>query len=190
MSLFVVFLFIHFSLSILYSTWVKSYSSFSFPSSLFHLAEYSQDLSKLLQMGIFHLFNGWVVFCCIYVPHLPYPIIHWKRLFPCPSFCEWCCNEHRGTHSFIFMKSVFKLFRCITRKGIAGSYSSSILNFWGNIYTVSIVTVPYYSPISSEGFLFSTFSPTFVISCLIETTILTSVRWISLWFQFAFSPYN
>ena len=35
-------------------------------------------------------FYGWVIFHCIYVPHLLYPFIcHWTiRLFPCPGYCK------------------------------------------------------------------------------------------------------
>ena len=33
------------------------------------------------------LFNGWVIFHCVYVPQLSYPFICWwtSRLFPCPT---------------------------------------------------------------------------------------------------------
>ena len=47
-------------------------------------------------------FYGWVIFHCIYVPQLLYPFIcRWtSRLFPCPSYCKYCCNEHGGTCLF------------------------------------------------------------------------------------------
>ena len=35
----------------------------------------------------------------MYVPQLSYPFIcQWtSKLFPCPSYCKQCCNEHWGT---------------------------------------------------------------------------------------------
>ena len=60
-----------------------------FPSDLFHLAQYSQD-PPMLWMAGFHLFDGWVVSHCIYVPHLLYLTTGQRilRLFPCLSYCE------------------------------------------------------------------------------------------------------
>ena len=44
------------------------------------------------------LFNGWVIFHCVYVPQLPYPFICWwtSRLLPCPGYYKQCCKEHWG----------------------------------------------------------------------------------------------
>ena len=44
-------------------------------------------------------FYSWVIFHCVYVPQLFYPFVcQWtSRLFPCPSYCKQCCNEHWGT---------------------------------------------------------------------------------------------
>ena len=43
----------------------------------------------LLQMASFHSFYGWVIFHCIYVPHL-YPFLCWWtfRLLPCLGYCN------------------------------------------------------------------------------------------------------
>ena len=48
-------------------------------------------------------FYGWVIFHCIYVPHLLYPFIcRWTlRLLPCPGYCKQSCNEHCGTWLFL-----------------------------------------------------------------------------------------
>ena len=45
------------------------------------------------------LFNGWVIFHCVYVPYLFYPFICWwtSRLLPCPGYYKQCCDEHWGT---------------------------------------------------------------------------------------------
>ena len=65
-------------------------------------------------MARFHLFwffFGWVVFHCIYIPHLLYPFIHWwaLRLFWYLGCCKWCHDEH-GAH-VSFQISVFVLFK-------------------------------------------------------------------------------
>ena len=46
----------------------------------------------------YHLSNGWVIFHCIYVPHISYPLVCWwtSRLFPCPGYDKQCCDEHWG----------------------------------------------------------------------------------------------
>ena len=66
-------------------------------------------------------FNGWVIFHCIYVPHLLYLFIcRWTfSLLLCLGYCKWQCNEHWGAcillnHGFL----------CI-----AGWYGSSIFSF-------------------------------------------------------------
>jgi len=45
------------------------------------------------------LFNGWVIFHCVYAPYLFYPFICWwtSRLLPCPGYYKQCCDEHWGT---------------------------------------------------------------------------------------------
>ena len=45
------------------------------------------------------LFNSWVIFHCVYVPHLPYPFVcRWtSRLLPCPGYYKQYCDEHWGT---------------------------------------------------------------------------------------------
>ena len=54
----------------------------------------------LLQMALFHSFNGWVIFHCIYVPHLLHLFLcQWTlSLRPCPGYYKQCCSEHWGTH--------------------------------------------------------------------------------------------
>ena len=45
------------------------------------------------------LFNGWVIFHCVYIPHLSYPFIYWwtSRLLPCLGYYKQCCNEYWGS---------------------------------------------------------------------------------------------
>ena len=97
-------LFIFYFLSISH-IWVKSCSSYHFPSDLFHLTWYSQDPFMLSQMAIFHLFNGWVVLHCVYVPLL-YPSSlerHWSYLYPWNNTI-W--RENIGT-KFIRLREIF-----------------------------------------------------------------------------------
>ena len=51
-----------------------------------------------------HFLNSWVIFHCIYVPQLSYPLVCWwtSRLLPCPGYYKQCCDEHWGKRvSFI-----------------------------------------------------------------------------------------
>ena len=68
--------------------------------------EFLHLYSKILARNVLFwsvLFYGWVVFQCIYVPHLLYLFIcQWIfRLFPCLGYCKQCCNEHRGACIFL-----------------------------------------------------------------------------------------
>jgi len=46
------------------------------------------------------LFNGWVIFHCVYLPQLSCPFVCWwtSRLLPCPGYYKQCCDEHWGAH--------------------------------------------------------------------------------------------
>ena len=108
-------------------------------------------------------FCGWVVFYCIYVPHLLYPFIcRWTlRLFPCLGYCKQCCYEHRdacifSNYSFVWIH--------------AQEWDCRII--WQLYFQFSEET-PYcfsqwlhqfmFPPAVQEGSLFSTPSPAFVI---------------------------
>ena len=72
-------------------------------SDVCHSVWQSLDPPTSLQMTQFHSFYGWVIFHCIYVPHLLYPFVCWWaiKLFPCPGYCKWCFSEHCGTWLFL-----------------------------------------------------------------------------------------
>ena len=59
------------------------------PSDLLHSVWQSLDPSTSLQMTQFHSFL-WLIFHCIYVPHLLYPFLcRWTfRLLPWPGYCK------------------------------------------------------------------------------------------------------
>ena len=52
---------------------------------------------SMLLPTLFFLFNGWVIFHCVYGPHLLYPFICWWtfRLLPCLCYCKQCYSEYQ-----------------------------------------------------------------------------------------------
>ena len=84
-------------------------------------------LSVLLKMALFWSFYVWVIFHCIYVPYLLYPLLCWWtfRLLPCLRYCNWYSYEHLGV--FIFWTMVFSKY--MSRSGISGSYGSYVFSF-------------------------------------------------------------
>jgi len=105
----------------------------------FSLSDFLQSVWQILgpftslQMTLFHSCSGWVVFHCMYAPHLLYPFIcHWTfRLFPCPGYCKSAATN-TGVHvSFWIM--VFS--RYMSSSGIAGSYGSYMFSYLRNFHT-------------------------------------------------------
>ena len=92
------------------------------------------------------LFNGWVIFHCIHVPHLLYPFLcQWTfRLFPCRSYCKQCFNEYWGAcifsgHGFLWIYAQewdCRVIWWLYFQFFAESYGSSIFSFVRNLYTV------------------------------------------------------
>ena len=98
----------------------------------------------------FILFNGWIIFHRIYVPHLHYPVIYQLtfRLLPCLGYCKQCFSERWGTRILwiIFFSGY------IPRSGSAASYGSpSFSSLRGTSILFSIVAVPIYIPTNSVG---------------------------------------
>lgn len=74
--------------------------------SYFHLAWYSEDPS-MSQLAIFYLFL-WLSRILLYIRcHIFVQSSVRHRLFACLGYCEYCCNEHRGTYISI---NVFNYF--------------------------------------------------------------------------------
>ena len=73
-------------------------SSLSPPALKSLPASESFPMSQLFSWGGI-LFNGWVIFYCVYVPQLSYPFVCWwtSRLLPCPGYWNQCCDEQWGT---------------------------------------------------------------------------------------------
>ena len=71
--------------------YVLAYSICFSLSDLLHSVWQTLGPSTSLQITQFRFFYGWVIFHCIYVPHLLYPFIcRWTllRLLPCPGYCK------------------------------------------------------------------------------------------------------
>ena len=88
------------------------YNTFAFPFIhqlhlsiwLISLSMINSNPSMLLQMVLFHsFFYGWVIFHCVYVPHILYPVIcPWVfRFFPCLGYYRYHCYEHCGAYIFL-----------------------------------------------------------------------------------------
>ena len=99
-------------------------------------------------MALFHFFSyGWVIFHCIYVPHL------------CPIICQWTFSffhvlaiwtVHYWTLGCMYLSFLIRvLSRCMHRRGIAGLDTNSILVFWGHfiqfrLYFLSLECIMYF----------------------------------------------
>ena len=73
------------------STYVRYYTIFAFLFlTYFTLYDTLQVHPRLCKWPNFIPFYGWVIFHCIYVPHLLYPFLcQWTvRLLPCPGYCK------------------------------------------------------------------------------------------------------
>ena len=81
---------------------------------------HSLGLSMLLHAALFHSLNGWVIFHCICVPHLPYPAHWWwtSRWLPRSSYCKHCSMTTGVRVPFWIMA----LSGYMPRSGVAGSF--------------------------------------------------------------------
>ena len=94
-------LFLHWYIYIYIYINVFWYMIFVFLSDLLHSVRQTQGLFTSYKWPNFIPFYGWVIFHCIYVPHLHPFICQWtSRLLPCPGYCKYCCNEHWATCVF------------------------------------------------------------------------------------------
>ena len=93
-------------------------------SDLLHLVWSSLGPSILLQMALFCSFHDWVIFHCIYAPHLLFPFLCWwtLKLFPCLGCCKQGCSEH--WRACIFSKKhLLNACLCYLRAGSWGNWA-------------------------------------------------------------------
>ena len=118
-------------------------------SDLLHLVWDSIVPSMLLQMALFCSFYGWLVFHCVYMPHLPNPII-------CPwtfgLFHELAIVNSAARNMRVHVSFLKKVLSGYMHKiGIAGSYVSSMYGFLRYLHTVLIVVVQAYNLANNAG---------------------------------------
>ena len=91
----------------------------------------------------FTLFNGWVIFHCVYIPRLLYPFL---ACFPILAIAN-SAARNIGVH-ISFQIMFFS--RYMPRSEVVVPYGSS-LSFLRNLHNFSIVAVPIYIPINNAA---------------------------------------
>lgn len=73
--------------------WRRKCGIFLSVSDWFLSTRCSPVISIWLQMVEFY---SWIMFCCVYIPHVLYLFIWWRTPWLIPSFgyCEQCFNKH------------------------------------------------------------------------------------------------
>ena len=95
-------------LMFMFHKWVKPYDNCLSLLDLLRLALSPPVSSMLQQMWEIVLFDGWVIFPCMYAPHLLNPVLCWResQLLPWFSYCGQCCYGHWVHMALLFTTSV------------------------------------------------------------------------------------
>ena len=122
----------------------------------------------LLQMAEYPFSHAWLIFHCIYTPHLFYPFITWwaLRLLHILTIMNNTTINMRMHISLWF--PVFISFGYIPRSELLDQMVHLFLIFWKTsiVFHCGCTNLPTFLSVVLKGPLFSTPSPTIDISCL------------------------
>ena len=122
----------------------------------------------MLQNSIISFFfYSWVIFHCVYTPHL---FIHSSVSGHLGDFQVLAIVKSAAVNIGVHVSFCIRVFsRYMPRSGIAGSYSNSTFSFLRKFILFSIVAAPIYIPTNRVGgFPFSTPSPAFITCRLLD----------------------